>query len=75
MPRLFSGLEIPHDVAMRLTMLRGGLEGARWVEPENYHITLRFIGYVDGDTASRFSQALGEIEASAFSINLDGVGS
>jgi 2'-5' RNA ligase len=75
MPRLFSGLEIPDEVAQRLTMLRGGLEGARWVEPENYHITLRFIGDVDGDTASCFSQALGEIDASAFSISLDGVGS
>lgn len=75
MPRLFSGLEIPHEVAMRLAMLRGGLEGARWVEAENYHITLRFIGDVDGDTASCFSQALGEIKADTFSINLDGVGS
>ena len=75
MPRLFSGLEIPQEIAKRLSMLRGGLEGARWVEPENYHITLRFIGDVDGATAARFSQALGEIEAMRFSLTLDGVGS
>ncbi len=75
MPRLFSGIELPAEIAQRLTMLRGGLEGARWVEPENYHITLRFIGDVDGDTATRFSEALSRIEADAFSLTLDGTGS
>ena len=30
-------------------MLRGGLPGARWIDPENYHLTLRFIGDVDDD--------------------------
>jgi 2'-5' RNA ligase len=75
MPRLFSGIEIPRDISDRLAMLRGGLEGARWVEPENYHITLRFIGDVDGDTAERFSQALSQISAESFMLTLDGVGS
>lgn len=75
MPRLFSGLEIPGELVKRLAMLRGGLEGARWVEPENYHITLRFIGDVDGDTATRFSEALAQIEADCFSLTLTGAGS
>jgi 2'-5' RNA ligase len=47
MPRLFTGLEIPVEASGRLSTLRGGLPGARWVEPENYHITLRFIGDID----------------------------
>ena len=47
MPRLFTGLEIPPDIATELSMLRGGLSGARWIEVENYHLTLRFIGDVD----------------------------
>ncbi|MHA1164293.1 MAG: RNA 2',3'-cyclic phosphodiesterase [Alphaproteobacteria bacterium] len=75
MPRLFSGVEIPGEIAQRLATLRGGIEGARWVEQENYHITLRFIGDVDGATAMRFAEALDQIEADAFSLNLDGVGS
>ncbi len=75
MPRLFSGLEIPRAISDRLTLLKGGLESARWVEPENYHITLRFIGDVDGDTAERFSQALAQIRAAPFMLTLDGVGS
>ncbi len=75
MPRLFSGIEIPHHLAGRLAGLRGGLEGARWVEPENYHITLRFIGDVDGAAAERFSEALDAINAAPFELILDGLGS
>ncbi len=37
MPRLFTAIEIPADVAQTLTFLRGGLPGARWIDPENYH--------------------------------------
>jgi len=47
MPRLFTGLEIPPQVAQSLAMMRGGLPGARWIDPENYHLTLRFIGDID----------------------------
>ncbi len=42
MPRLFTGLEIPSDLAMDLGMMRGGISGARWIDVENYHLTLRF---------------------------------
>ena len=51
MPRLFAALELPRDTTMSLSLLRGGLPGARWIDVENYHITLRFIGDVDGPTA------------------------
>ena len=39
MPRLFTGFEIPSDVGQALSTLRGGLPGARWIDPENYHLT------------------------------------
>ena len=42
MPRLFTGVEIPPDIGEALSMLRGGLPGARWITPDNYHLTLRF---------------------------------
>ena len=54
MPRLFSGIEIPASVARRLTLVRAGLNGARWIDPENYHVTLRFLGDVDGITYAAF---------------------
>ncbi len=74
MPRLFSGIEIPADIAKRLSGLRGGLENARWVDPENYHLTLRFAGDVDSATADRFDEALSKIELPAFDMVLDGLG-
>ena len=51
MPRLFTALEIPRDAALSLSLLRGGLPGARWIDVENYHLTLRFIGDIEGHVA------------------------
>ena len=75
MPRLFSAIEIPGGIAERLTLHRAGLSGARWVDPENYHLTLRFIGDVDEPTARDFTAALGMIEAAPFELRLNGLGS
>jgi 2''-5'' RNA ligase len=75
MPRLFTGLEIPQDVAFALSLKRGGLSGARWIDPENYHITLRFIGDVDGQTADEVADSLDRLANSLrFSIRLTHLG-
>lgn len=74
MPRLFTGLEIPAAVAAELAMLRGGIPGARWIEPEDYHITLRFIGDVDRGLAEDCALALESIAASPFPLTISGVG-
>jgi 2'-5' RNA ligase len=72
MPRLFTGLEIPADVAFALSLKRGGLQGARWIDPENYHITLRFIGDVDGQTANEVIDGLDRLANSeAFAVRID----
>jgi 2'-5' RNA ligase len=74
MPRLFTGLEIPAPLAAELASLRGGLSGARWLEPDLYHLTLRFIGDVDGATARDVADALDAIVRPGFGVTLDGVG-
>ena len=33
MPRLFTGLEIPAHIGQELSSYRGGLPGARWIDP------------------------------------------
>ncbi|CDN49871.1 RNA 2',3'-cyclic phosphodiesterase [Neorhizobium galegae] len=75
MPRLFTALEVPRNVAMSLSLLRGGIPGARWIDVENYHITLRFIGDVDGRTADEIVDRLDRIDRPEFQATLTGIGS
>jgi RNA 2',3'-cyclic 3'-phosphodiesterase len=75
MPRLFTGVEIPPEVGQALASLRGGLPGARWIDPENYHLTLRFIGDVDDTTAHEVASMLGRVRRGAFELRLDGLSS
>ena len=74
MPRLFTALEIPRDAAMSLSLLRGGLPGARWIDVENYHLTLRFFGDVEGHVADDIANALDRVRRSSFMLTLSGVG-
>lgn len=74
MPRLFTALEIPRDAALSLSLLRGGLPGARWIDVENYHLTLRFIGDVEGHVADEIANALDRVRRPAFPLTLSGVG-
>lgn len=74
MPRLFTALEVPPATARDLALYRGGLPGARWIEPTDYHVTLRFIGDVDMPTAREIAEALAEAHARApIEIVLDGL--
>ncbi|MDE1148925.1 MAG: RNA 2',3'-cyclic phosphodiesterase [Azospirillaceae bacterium] len=74
MIRLFVGLEMPEGVRDALARLSGGLPGARWVAPENHHLTLRFIGEVDEGVAQDVDEALDLVVAPAFTLALDGLG-
>jgi 2'-5' RNA ligase len=71
LPRLFTGIEIPLQIAQGLSMLRGGLPGARWIDPENYHLTLRFIGDVEGHVGRDVMQMLADVRRTSFQIVLD----
>jgi RNA 2',3'-cyclic 3'-phosphodiesterase len=73
MPRLFTALEVPRSVAAGLSLLRGGLPGARWIEPEDYHITLRFVGDIDDRMADEFAEALERVKAQPFAISVRGL--
>jgi 2'-5' RNA ligase len=73
MPRLFTGIEIPPDIADRLAMLRGGLPNARWIDRDNYHLTLRFIGDVDRRVAEDVAESLDRVRRPVFNLRLTGV--
>ena len=72
--RLFVALTLPEDVRQRLSGLANGLPGARWVKPENLHLTLRFLGEVDNLAATDFDDALAKIHGSGFDLSLKGIG-
>jgi 2'-5' RNA ligase len=72
--RLFVALAIPERIAQGLMLLQGGVPGARWQSREQLHLTLRFIGDVDGSDARALDDALAGIEAPAFELQLHGVG-
>ncbi len=73
MPRLFTAIEIPPDVGLGLSFLRGGIAGARWIDPENYHVTLRFMGDVDDAMGRDIMEMLGAVRRPSFDLTLDGL--
>lgn len=74
MIRLFVALDLPETVRERLALLQAGVPGARWTPPENFHVTLRFLGEVDEPAAEDVDAALRRVEAPSFDLALDGVG-
>lgn len=75
MIRLFTGLPLPAPLRDRLALMQGGIDGARWTKPENYHITLTFIGNVDETTAQDIDEALLGVRAPSFDLTLAGADS
>lgn len=75
MPRLFTALEIPREIGDSLAMLRGGLPGARWIDPENYHLTLRFIGDIDDAMARDIALMLAAVARLPFQLHFEGLSS
>jgi RNA 2',3'-cyclic 3'-phosphodiesterase len=73
MPRLFTGLELPDAVIGELALQRGGVVGAHWLEPEDYHVTLRFIGDVDGSVARDIAETLGDISRPTTLVRFEGL--
>lgn len=72
--RLFVALRLPEEVQRRLGALCFGLPGARWVAPENMHLSLRFIGEVDEGTAGDIDAALRDVRAPAFEMAIGEIG-
>src|ERR1700690_1557229 len=74
MLRLFVGIEFAPELKLRLSLLQGGMAGARWIDPGNFQLTLGFVGGVDEGPAADVDEALLRLKARPFSIQLAGVG-
>lgn len=74
MPRLFAGLELPEEARERLSELEAPLPGARWMEIDEIHLTLRFAGDIDNRKARDFADALSAIDRDVLQIRINGLG-
>ena len=72
--RLFVAIRPPEEVRDVLLDAMEGIDGARWVDEENLHLTLRFVGEVDRPAANDLAAALGAIRAAPFTLVIDGIG-
>jgi 2'-5' RNA ligase len=72
--RLFIGIRPPEFVRERLLDTMEALDGARWIDEDNLHLTLRFIGEVERPAANDLAEALGRIECSSFELRVAGTG-
>lgn len=74
MRRLFVALEMPQTVRDQFSEMLSGIPDARWVDPKNFHLTLRFIGEVDGGAAEEIAGALSRLRVPSFELALEGLG-
>ena len=74
MPRLFIAVDLPDTIKKNLETMFFGIPGARWVALDQLHLTVRFIGEVDGALFLDIKNILAEVSISPFDIQLKGVG-
>lgn len=74
MLRLFVGIMLPPAQRLSLSRICLGLHGAKWVDPGNLHVTIRFIGEVDDGTAADIDAALARLRMPGFPLSVAGIG-
>ncbi len=74
MPRLFSALELPDTARLRLAALKAPFETARWVAPDDLHLTLRFAGEISRRQGEEYAHALADIQLPPPRIRIVGTG-
>lgn len=72
--RVFVALELPEVLTMQLSLMGGGIPGARWEQQEKLHLTLRFLGEVEGLVLAETIAALERVRMEPFLLTLAGVG-
>lgn len=75
MPRLFSALPIAEAQTDDLVALIGELDGANWIDADDYHITLAFFGDVDNLLADEIVSELDRIDCPPVPVEITGLGS
>jgi len=72
--RLFVAIDLPARVKEQIRFICHGVPGANWLEPEQLHLTLCFIGEVDGAVFRDIAETLAHIKCEPFTVVLSGAG-
>jgi 2'-5' RNA ligase len=74
MPRLFVAIDLPEELRGQVSSLYYGIPKTRWTPPEQLHLTLRFIGEVDGQLFRQIVDQLETVKFDQFSLQFNGLG-
>jgi len=74
MPRLFTAIELPEIVRAQLDLVRGNLPGAKWVDVEDMHLTIRFFGDISNLEADELVSALARAGFKPFELRVTDLG-
>ena len=74
MPRLFAAIRPPAEVREALRATMGAVPGARWLSDDQLHLTLAFLGEVDGRDGDSLVDQLEAVRCAPFALGIDGVG-
>jgi len=79
--RSFIAIELPPEVKQALAELQGRLKGGgghqvKWVEPQNMHLTLQFLGNIDAAAVDNITAATRQasVDTHPFQIEVSGLG-
>ncbi len=77
--RTFIAIDLPEEVKAEIfhafeKLQSSGLVSGNFVQKENLHLTLRFIGEIDEEEIIRIKRALSEIRFENFDVNLGELG-
>ena len=73
MPRLFVAIDIPDALAVDLQTLRDERLNAKWTPPEQFHLTLRFLGNAEPEMADVLAASLSTLRTESFEISGEGL--
>ncbi len=74
MYRLFLAIDLPDRIKSRINSICTGLDGVKWENEDQIHLTLRFIGDTDARMVDDIIVSLLEFRGKSFPLELNGLG-
>ncbi|KMQ50114.1 2'-5' RNA ligase [Chitinispirillum alkaliphilum] len=74
MSRLFVAIDLPENIKEKITSTYLAIPSAKWIDKDQLHLTLRFIGETSRETAESLDSCLRGIDFPPISLTMKGVG-